>query len=108
LLRKTLEQLRRMPRLGLRGYGIADVEVFARQGETERALRTLRQAIDEGYRAYWRFQGEGSPHMASIKEEPEFKSMMDELRADMVRQLSRVHEMNFTEKFTPANDMTND
>jgi TolB-like protein/Tfp pilus assembly protein PilF len=93
LLDKILQQIQKMPRLGARGYGIADVEVYARQGKTQLALETLRQAIDEGYRWFWWAQGKGSPHMVSLHEEPEFNAMMQEIRADMSAQLEHVREM---------------
>ena len=93
ILDAVLEQMQRMPRLGVRGYGIADVEVYARQGKTRLALDALRKAIDEGYRWLWWAQGEGSPHMTSLLENAEFKAMMDEIRADMADQLERVRQM---------------
>ena len=101
LLTKSLEPMRQMPRLGARGYGIADVEVYARQGRIRLALDTLRQAIDQGYRRSWWSQGEGSPHMVSLLEEPEFKSMMDEIRADMAIQLARVRAMEANGELAP-------
>jgi len=93
MLDAALEFMQRMPRLGLRGYGIADVEIYARQGKTRLALDTLRKSIDDGYRWSWWTQGEGSPHMTSLLENAEFKAMMDEIRADMAAQLERVRQM---------------
>jgi len=93
MLDAALEQMQSLPRLGSIGYGIADVEIYARQGKTRLALDTLRQAIDEGYRWLWWAQGEGSPHMTSLLENAEFKAMMDEIRADMAVQLERVRQM---------------
>jgi len=93
LLDKILEQLQTMPRMGFRGYGIADAEVFARQGKTRQALAALRQAIDEGFRMNWWAQGSGSPHMVSMLGEPEFIRMMQEIRADMSIQLERVRKL---------------
>ena len=101
LLTKSLELMRKMPRLGARGYGIADVEVYARQGRIRLALDTLRQAIDQGYRRFWWSQGERSPHMVSLLEEPEFKSMMNEIRADMAIQLARVRAMEADGELAP-------
>jgi hypothetical protein len=93
ILDSALEQMQRMPRLGSRGYGFADVEVYARQGKTRFALDALRQAIDEGHRWFWWSQGERSPHTASLSGNAEFKAMMDEIRADMAAQLERVRQM---------------
>jgi len=94
LLDKALELTQTMPRLGVRGYGIADVELYARQGETRQALTALRRAIDEGWRTSWWSHGEQSPHTVSLQDDPEFKAMMDEVKADLATQLARVREMD--------------
>jgi len=94
LLEKSLERLQGMPRLGLFGYGIADIEILARQGNTTQALDTLRLALDEGFRSpSWWASVEGNPHMVSLRGEPEFKEMIAEIRAEMAAQLSNVREM---------------
>jgi TolB-like protein/Flp pilus assembly protein TadD len=93
MLEKILEQMEKMSRFGGRGYGIADVEIYARQGKTRLALDTLRQAIDNGWRAVLWAQGEGSPHMVNLLEEPEFKAMMAEVKEDLDAQLARVRQM---------------
>ena len=93
LLEEALKQMQNMPRLGLYGFGIADVEVYARQGKTQRALATLRRAIDQGWRATWWAQGERSPHTVSLRDEPEFQAMIDEIRSDMVLQLKHLRAM---------------
>ncbi len=90
LLDAALVVIRDLPRLGTFGHGIADVEIYARQGKTELALATLREAIDAGWRGNWWLQGERSPHNAAIAGEPRFKAMMDEVRADMAAQRENV------------------
>jgi len=92
LLDKALERMRTMPRLGYSGYGFADVEVYARQNKTEQALTALRQAIDEGSRVFWWTQVERSPHTESLRADPEFNAMMDEIRSEMATQLKQVRE----------------
>ena len=75
------------------GYGFADVEIYARRGETDRALATLRRAIDDGWRMSWWTQAERSPHTVLLRDEPEFKPMMDEIRSDMAAQLENLREL---------------
>ena len=94
LLDKALELTQTMPRLGFWGYGIADVELYARQGETRQALAALRRAIDEGWRTSWWSHGEQGPHTVSLQDDPEFKAMMEEVKADLATQLTRVREMD--------------
>jgi tetratricopeptide (TPR) repeat protein len=102
MLNKILLQLQEMPRRGFRSYGFLDVEVHARQGETQQALDALRSAIDEGWRRTWWAQLEGSPHMYSLLEVPEFKAMMTEIRADMSTQLTHVSEMEANGEMAPV------
>ena len=81
-----------IPRLGGRGYGLLDVEIYARQGRKELALATLRAAVDEGWQGNWWSQAY-SAHNDSIKNEPEFVAIMDEIRAEMAVQLESVRRM---------------
>ena len=101
ILEKVLQVTAGMPRLGSWGFGIADVEVYARRGETERALTVLRQAIDSGWRAFWWAQGERSPHLTTLRADPRFAAMMEEIRADMKTQLDRVREMDRSGQLAP-------
>jgi len=94
ILAEIEEQLDTMPRLGSWGFGIADVDIYARQGKTRQALTALRQAIDNNWRALWWAQSLKSPHLESLRGEPEFIGMMNEIEADMNAQLqlAREHE----------------
>ena len=93
LLNKVLARLQTLPRMGSAGYGIADVGAYARLGKTEEAIAALRRAVDGHYRALWWTQVEKSPHIFSLREDPEFSAMMLEIKADMALQLARVREM---------------
>jgi tetratricopeptide (TPR) repeat protein len=66
LLDAAVERMQMMPRFGYHGYGFADVEAFARQGEIDRAIAVLRQAIDQGLRNGWWTQLERSPHVMRL------------------------------------------
>jgi len=93
LLDRSLKYIRTIPRLGLDGYWISDVQIFALQGNTKKALDALRSAIDDGWRTLWWYYLERDPNLASIRDEPEFQSMLEEIRVDMSTQLARVREM---------------
>jgi tetratricopeptide (TPR) repeat protein len=95
LLDSVLEQIQNMPRLGSFGYGIADVEVYARQGKIEQALETLRSAIDLRWRPAWWWwdHGHSSPHLENLREHPDFMAMMAEMEADMTSQLERIRSL---------------
>ncbi len=93
LLDRSLAFIQGIPRLSFFGYQIVDVQIYALQGKTEAALTALRQAIDEGWRRFWWYYAEHNPNLDSIRNEPEFQAMMEEVKADMAAQLERVREM---------------
>ncbi len=93
LLDRSLTFIQTIPRLGIPGYGIADVQIYAQQVKSEKALSTLRQAIDERWRGAWRHFLEHDPNLDSIRHEPEFQAMLAEIKADMAAQLERLRAM---------------
>ena len=56
------------------------MEIYTLQGETAKALSALRQAIDAGWRNRWRFYLENNPNLDSIRNEPAFVVMVEEIR----------------------------
>jgi glucan phosphorylase len=75
------------------GYRIADVQLHALRGETQKALAALHQAIDEGWRSDWWYQLQYKPDLEPLHDEPEFQEMVEEIRADMAAQLAHVRQM---------------
>jgi hypothetical protein len=78
-----------MPRLGTDGFGISDALIYAQQGKTKEALAALRQAIDERWRTFSWYYFEHDANLDSIRQEPEFQAMWDEVKTDMAEQLVR-------------------
>jgi TolB-like protein/cytochrome c-type biogenesis protein CcmH/NrfG len=93
LLNRSLQYIQTLPRLGEAGYGIADVEIYALQGDKQKALSALRQAIDEGWRTLWWYFLKRDLSLESLHGEPEFQAMIAEIETDMAAQLKRVREM---------------
>ncbi|MDJ0654639.1 MAG: tetratricopeptide repeat protein [Xanthomonadales bacterium] len=91
LVLAALDVLNTMPRLGMRGFGFADVELYARLGETRKALAALRSAIDQGARGNW-LRLKLSPHIERLRDDPEFRSMMEEVEADLSIQRQQVEQ----------------
>ena len=75
------------------------------QGKTEKALAALRQAIDDKWRVYWWFYLEHDPVLASIRDEPEFQAMLEEIKVDMAAQLQRVRAMEASGEIGPIPDI---
>ena len=101
LLERSLAYVQTIPRLGIDGYGVADVLIYALQGKPEAALAALRQAIDQGWRSNWWFYLQHDPNLESISSRPEFQTMVEEIKADMAAQLERVRAMEASGELEP-------
>jgi TolB-like protein/DNA-binding winged helix-turn-helix (wHTH) protein/Flp pilus assembly protein TadD len=101
LLEKSLRYIQTKPRLGINGYDLIDAEIYALRGEKKKALSTVRQAINEGWRRYWWYAFKYEPDFASLRGEPEYQAMIAEIEADMAAQLARVREMERNGELEP-------
>jgi hypothetical protein len=86
ILDASLEQMYRMPRLGRLGYNIADVKAHALLGNRRDALDSLRDAYDDGWRLDWWLELERDRCLEDLRDEPEFKAIVEITREDMNRQ----------------------
>ena len=94
---KTIESGLNVVRTNIRqanfGYGIeiADIEMYALQGNLRRALDAFTSAVEDGYRnTEWL---ERSPFLDPIRSEREFIAAMDVIRADLAAQRSHLEAM---------------
>jgi TolB-like protein/Flp pilus assembly protein TadD len=106
LLNRTLQKIETLPRLSVFGYGIADVQIYALRGDKEKALSALREAIDEGWRAFWWYYLKYDPILESLHDEPEYQAMVAEIEADMAQQLARVREMERNGELEPIPEVS--
>ncbi len=82
LLEMALPVVRSLPRVGLSGHGIRDVQILALQGKTSDALAAFRDAVDEGFRGTVASNGwplVADPYLSSLRGQPAFEVMVDEL-----------------------------
>ncbi len=82
LLESSLRVVRTLPRIGLAGHGIRDVQILALQGKTLAALAAFRDAIDEGFRGTVASNGwplAVDPYLNSLRGQPAFEVMVTEL-----------------------------
>jgi len=93
LLERSMEVIRKLPRLGTNGYWIADVRILALQRQPQRALRALRQAVDEGWRFLTWYQFEHDPNLDSIRGSAEFQRLYVETKTDLAAQARHVLEL---------------
>jgi len=76
------------------------VYIHALRGEKRKALASLREAVDQGWRTEW-WWWLGRPDLDSLRDEPEFQAMVEEIRADMAAQREHVREMERTGELKP-------
>ncbi len=82
LLAAALPVVQSLPRIGLAGHGIRDVQILALQGKAFEALTAMREAIDEGFRGTVSSNGwpmSLDPYLESIRSRPEFQAMAREI-----------------------------
>jgi tetratricopeptide (TPR) repeat protein len=106
LLNRSFQHIQTLPRLGLYGYGIADVRIYALRGDKQKALSALRQAIDEGWRSFWWYDLKYDLSLESLHDEPEFQAMVAEIEADMAAQLARVRETERNGELEPIPEVS--
>ena len=98
LLNATLPVAQSLPRLGMFGQGIRDVQIFALLGRKDDALGALRAAVDAGYRGsipYDNWLLEGDPFLASIRDDSRFADIirnLESLNAEMQRRVVEAEE----------------
>ena len=108
LLEGSLQYIQQIPRLAISGYSIADVKIYALQGDKQKALSALQRAIDEGWRRFWWYYLKYDPTLESLHDEPEFQAMVAEIEADMAAQLARVREMERSGELEPIPELAAD
>jgi TolB-like protein/Tfp pilus assembly protein PilF len=71
--------------------GIENVEVAAMRGDTEEALRLLREALDQNWRFLWDYMPYNK-RLDSIRDDPRYQAMWEEIVADIDRQRANFYE----------------
>lgn len=101
LLAAILELMTNQPGLGPRAFGFLEVEVYARMGQIDKALNVLRASVEAGMREQWVSQIEISPHVANLRETPEYRAIREVIQADFTRQRARVLELEARGELAP-------
>lgn len=73
-------------RLGMGGYGIADVEIHALKGQGDLAVAALKQAIAQGWRGLWWFFLQRNPNLESMQDRADFRALVQELESGWAEQ----------------------
>jgi hypothetical protein len=69
---------------------VADVAILSLRRNTAEALAKLREAEQEGCRCLLRYYRAFDSNLASIRNEPEFKAVFDDIERDVAEQRARL------------------
>ncbi|MCH8334829.1 MAG: tetratricopeptide repeat protein [Proteobacteria bacterium] len=108
MLNATLPVVQSLPRLGMFGQGIRDVQILALLGKKEDALQALRAAVTAGYRCSissnsWLL--ENDPFLDSIRDDSRFAAILSELESLNGVMRSRVMEAEETGNWAPLKSL---
>jgi TolB-like protein/Tfp pilus assembly protein PilF len=95
LLELAYAVVQTLPRTGLTGHGIRDVQILTLQGKTREALAALRDAIDDGFRGTVASNGwpmAYDPYLDSLRGQPGFDVMVAELDDEIEEMRQRLAE----------------
>jgi len=102
MLEAALPVVQSLPRLGMFGQGIRDVQIYALLGRKEDALAALRAAVDAGYRSsvvYDNWLLEFDPFLDTIREDDRFTAIVGELETLNAAMRARVTEAEETDNW---------
>lgn len=95
MLEATLPIVQSLPRLGMFGQGVRDVQIYAILGRKDDALAALRAAVDAGFRSpvvYDNWLLEFDPYLDTIREDERFTAIVGELETLNAVMRARVTE----------------
>ncbi len=93
LAQRALALLQSMPLNGVFGSRTLEAEVLALMGDKPAALAALNEAIDSGWMTYWLDLPEQNPNFESLHDDPEFKTLLEEVRSRIAKELDRTREL---------------
>ena len=67
--------------------GIAKVDALALLGQKPAAIAEMQRVVDDGFRLLWRWETEFNPNQASLRDDPGYTAIVDQLRSDVAAQL---------------------
>ncbi len=104
LLEQALDAAGRLPRLGISGHGIVDVQALALLGRTDDAIAALESAVAEGLVGtsafvFWRLKED--PMLQGLHGQPRFEAIATQLEAKVAAMRERVEAARASGNWEP-------
>jgi len=93
LLTRSFEALLQRPAGEVGDHGIFLARIYALSGNREKALTTLQQTIDAGWRFHWWFYLKLDPAFDSIRDDNRFQSLVEFVSTEMAGQFEKVRQL---------------
>ena len=93
LLDGSLEVMSSLSRFGITGYWLNDVRALTLKQQPQRALETLREAIEDGWRFQVWYHMDMDPNLDAIRGTAEFDELYEVVRADLEQQAQNVRDL---------------
>jgi tetratricopeptide (TPR) repeat protein len=100
LLDRSLAYLSTLPDRRLKEFGIFKARIHAMRDQQEEAFAAMRQAIDAGWTFQWWFHLKQDPAFDSLRDNARFRSLVNEMDAEMARQLEEVRRLEASGEIT--------
>ncbi|MDH3620077.1 MAG: tetratricopeptide repeat protein [Gammaproteobacteria bacterium] len=93
LLDESLKVIKTLNRHGTAGYWITDARIYAMQQRPQLAIDAFGEAVNEGWRVLSWFFIDHDPGLDSIRGEPKFQELHEQLKADLAAQARRTGDL---------------
>lgn len=104
LLRAALQLVEDLPRLGIAGHGLMDVQILTLLDRPDEAFARLRVAIDAGFRSQYFFDNwplERDPYLANIRNQPAFLEIEEDLVIEIATMRARALQAEAVNNWEP-------